>query len=580
MKKQWHLLKPDAPSVESLCAALKCHPVTASILVNRNICTPEEAIGFRDASLAHLRPPFDIKDMDVAVDRIVRAITDQEEILIFGDYDADGITGTAILLDFFNAADTEVTTYIPHRTKEGYSLQTHHIGEVASPNNIKLIITVDCGSASHDAIGLAQQEGIDVIVTDHHTVDQNLPPALAVVNPKRLDCAAGFETLSGVGVAFFLIIALRKQLRDGGFWKLRSEPNLARFCDLVALGTVADRVPLLGDNRILSKAGLDKINTTHRPGIRALVDACRIGDHPVNAEDIAFRLAPRINAAGRMAHAGMAVTLLTTKNPSEATETARELNRLNTQRKEIESGMLADALADIETDPGLLRKHSLVLHHDHWHGGVLGIVAARLCRRFHRPVILISTKDGRGRGSARSIPGVDLYEGLSACKEQLEQFGGHSMAAGLSIQPAQIDGFKERFEHVMETMTVPDDFLPKISIDYHLALEDITDELIDELESLNPFGEGNPEPVFITGPVDMVSAKIVGKHHRRMSVKATSAGESKPFNAIQFNIDPAETFKTHYDHVLFRLNWNYWKGKKTAQMIIEALSLPGDWGPN
>lgn len=571
MKTQWHLLRPDAPSVETLCSALKCHPATASILVNRNICTPEDAIRFRDASLAHLRPPFDMKDMDIAVGRIVKAIIDHEKILIFGDYDADGVTGTAVLLDFFNRTDADATYYIPHRTKEGYGLQTRHIGQVASPDNVKLIITVDCGSSSHDAVALAQEEGIDVIVTDHHNVGRDLPPAIAVVNPKRQDCPAGLEALSGVGVAFFLIIALRKQLRDNGFWRNRPEPNLAQFCDLVALGTVADRVPLLWENRILSKAGLEKINTTHRPGIRALVEASGIRDHPVDAGDIAFRLAPRINAAGRMAHAGVAVDLLMATDPSEATEAARGLDRLNVQRQEIERGMLDRVLADIKTDPGLLKKHSLIVDHEHWHEGILGIVASRLCRRFYRPVILISTKDGRGRGSARSIPGVDLYKGLTACEGELVQFGGHPMAAGLSIKPAQIDRFKRKFEQVMEAMTTPDDFSQKTAVDYHLDLDDISDELIDELESLSPFGEENPEPVFMTRHIDIVSAKIVGKHHRRMSIKAASPRGNKRFDAIHFNIDPDEPLRAHYDHVLFRLNWNYWNGKRTAQVIIEAL---------
>ena len=512
-----------------------------------------------------------MKDMDTAVQRIIRAIREQEKILIFGDYDADGVTATTLLLDFLNAAGGHVTYHIPHRAKEGYSLQTTHIEQVVSPRGATLIITVDCGSASHTAVTAANDAGIDVIVTDHHIVTENLPPAVAVINPKRLDCSAGFEDLSGVGVAFYLIIALRKEMRDLGFWRDRAEPNLKRFCDLVALGTVADIVPLTNDNRFLTRWGLEEINRTRRPGIEALIQASGIADGRVDAGDIAFRLAPRLNAAGRMDHANIAIRLLTEKEPAAAADIARHLNHLNGQRQETEKKLLNRVISDIRRRSELLGRYSLVLSYEKWPEGILGIVASRLVRRFHRPVVLISTEEGLGKGSARSIPGFDLYRGLSACSDEIESFGGHQMAAGLTLKVAQIDRFQRAFETTVEEMTSPDDFVPKTLVDYELDLEDISDSLIDELESLKPFGSENPEPVFITKDVTISSSKILGTNHRKMLIRSSSSRDHRQFNTIQFNIDPKQQLRNSYERVLFRLGWNYWNGKKSAQITIEDM---------
>jgi single-stranded-DNA-specific exonuclease len=571
MKKLWHKLTPDAYIVQKISNALMCHPLTASVLVNRNIFTPEDANRFLNTSLADLRPPFAMKDLDAAVCRIIKAITSNEKILIFGDYDTDGVTATTMVLEFLRHTGSDTIYYIPHRTKEGYSLQPDHISGIVTSTGAKLIITVDCGSASHAAVANARRTGIDVIVVDHHNIASNVPSAVAVINPKRRDCQAGFENLSGAGVAFFLIIALRKQLRDRGFWENHPEPNLKRFCDLVALGTVADMVPLLNENRILTQVGLEEIRISHRSGIKALMKVSGLTASTVNEEDIAFKLAPRLNSAGRMDHADIAVQLLTANETARADKIADRINNLNTSRQAEENRLLTHALNDLEKKANWIKKRSLVLFYHNWNEGILGIIAARLAKRFYRPVVLISIKAGEGKGSARSIPGFDLYQGLAACSDLLTQFGGHPMAAGLTLDADQIDRFKEKFETTVQKMTSPEDFVPRIMVDYDLSLDEVSDNLIDEIQRLRPFGAGNSEPVFLTQHVRIVDSKIVGQNHRQMILK--SAAGQKALNAIQFNINPQIPLKTHYDQVLFKLSWNYWNRGKTPQLIVEDMSF-------
>jgi single-stranded-DNA-specific exonuclease len=569
MKKEWQILRPDPGVVEKLSGSLKCHPAIAAILVNRNIASPEDASNFLCASLNHLRPPFTLKDMDVAVHRILKAINRREKILIFGDYDVDGVTATTILLEFFQSLGADVSYYIPHRVTEGYGLQSSHIMNYALAKKINLIITVDCGSGSHDAVAAANAAGIDVIITDHHVMPDTIPPAIAVINPMRYDCPSGFDDLAGVGVAFYLLICLRKQLRDENFWKNRPEPNLKRICDLVALGTLADMVPLTNNNRILAKTGLDIISSSPRPGMKALMGVCGINKRAVNSEDVVFGLAPRLNSAGRVDHASLAVELLITKNMDDAGQIANSLNHMNRKRRSVETEMLAQIKDHLKVNPSLLRKNTLVLAHPDWHLGILGIVASRVVKKYFCPVVLITTADGVGRGSARSIPGVNLYDGLCACAGDLESFGGHSIAAGLKIKTEKIDRFESEFENFVGNITKPDDFVPKIFIDYELDFDDISEGLIDEIESLNPFGTGNPEPIFMARNITVVSWKIVGKHHRRMLLK--QSGGNTTFHAIHFNANPGIPVKQGFDRIAFRLRWNRWNGGKIAQIIIEEI---------
>jgi single-stranded-DNA-specific exonuclease len=569
MEKKWQILQPDALAVNELSARLHCHPITATVLLNRNLTSAQEASNFITTSLSKIRSPFNLKDMNAAVERIYCAIIDHEKILIFGDYDVDGITATTVLLDFLQKIGARVCAYIPHRIKEGYSLQTHHIHDYALPNRIQLIITADCGSSSHDAVIAARNSGIDVVITDHHTISKKIPPAAAVLNPKRHDCQAGMQMLAGVGVTFSLLIGLRKYLRDHDFWKDRPEPNLKNLCDLVALGTIGDMVPLVEENRIFSKAGLDLINSSTRTGLNALCKVAGIENEPIDAEDIAFRLAPRLNAAGRMDHASLALKLLTTESDSTAAQQAEYLNKLNNRRQEQEAFILDAIFSDFQRHPQRLKKRTLVCWHPEWHQGVVGIVASRIMQRYFRPTVVIAIDGEIGKGSARSIPGLDLFNALQNCQDCLESFGGHSMAAGLSIKTKKLEEFQHAFEEAVAQMTQPDDWIPKMTIDAEVNFSDISDNLINEIGALSPFGSGNPEPVFMAQNVKVVSSKMVGKNHRKMVLTQDVGRGQKTFQAIRFNAEGRMQTETVFGQIAYRLRWNRWNDKKTIQLVME-----------
>ncbi len=569
MQIRFHILSPDPTVVETLSRALGFHPAAAAVLANRGLSTPDTATDFLHCHLGQLRSPSRLKDMDKAVRRIHKAIENHERVLIFGDYDADGVTATALLYDFFRQVGADVSYYVPHRGKEGYGLSPSHIERLAIPKGVNLIVTVDCGSTSHAAVDVARDAGIDVIVTDHHLLPTTPPPAEAVINPMRTDCRAGFDGLAGVGVAFTLLICLRQHLRSKGFWENGTEPNLKSLCDLVAIGTVADIVPLRGENRIFTRTGIAVINRGDRPGLTALQEAAGIGPDAVTAEDIAFRLAPRINAAGRMAHAASAIRLLTTRDAKQAHRIAGLLNRLNRHRQSAEQAVLAHILGFIRDNPQTLQQNAMVFQHPDWHEGILGIVAAKLVARYYRPVILISLRNGIGKGSGRSIPGFHLLDGLKKTSDHLVRFGGHAMAAGLTIEADAINAFRRCFEATVTEKTRPDDFIPQVAIDRVLRLEDITPVLISQLETLQPFGPENPEPLFLAHNITVSFSRIVGGRHRQLKLTSRGASPKTAFNAIQFNVAPDETPPTVYKDVAFRLRWNRWNGRKSIQLLVE-----------
>jgi len=567
MRKKRLFQSPDEPAVRRLCESLQCSRVIATVLVNRGIDSTPQARQFLNPAMGQLRAPFGIKDMDRAVTRIAAAVVNREQVLVFGDYDVDGVTATVLFYEFLKSLGASVRYYIPHRINEGYGLQKHHINDIALTKTTNLIITADCGSSSHEAIRTAAESGIDVVVTDHHNVPATLPEAVAVVNPKRHDCTADFDILAGVGVAYTVIICLRKQLRDMNFWKDRQEPNLKHLSDIVALGTVADQVPLIKENRILTKIGLDQIKIGRRPGITALVHVSGRQD-VADADDIAFRLAPRLNAAGRLDHAKMAVDLLTTDSRDSAVKIADALNELNTTRQITERKMLADIDEYITNHPELLEKSTIVLSHPAWHEGILGIAAARVVEQHLRPVVLISTRNGVGKGSARSIPGFDIHQTLNACERMIERFGGHPMAAGLTIREDNIERFQHEFDVVVRKLGDVHQYRPMLTIDYDLTFNQITPRLLDELELLSPFGSGNPEPLFRSRDIHIVSHRIVGKNHRQMTLRQTADPENKRIKAIQFNIDPKIDPPAIFETMVFHLRWNRWNGNKTVQIIV------------
>ncbi len=568
MKTRWNLLAADESVVARLMQALHCHPAVAAALANRRIDSPEKAHTYLNASLAELRPPTGLIDIDKAVARLARAVTAGETILLFGDYDVDGTTATAVLLDFLRTCNANVSYHIPHRLREGYGFQPRHVAEVAVPRGATLLITVDCGSGSHSAVAAARAAGIDVIVTDHHNLEEPIPEAVAVVNPKRRDCPSGLSALAGVGVAFCLVICLRKHLRERRFWEGRTEPNLRALCDLVALGTIADMVPLVADNRILARAGLDLLGGIRRPGLAALMEASGIVDRRAGAEDVAFRLGPRLNAAGRVGHGSLSVELLTTDDMGRARNLAQQLNALNTRRQELEKQILNDIDALIRSRPDLLERRGLVFAGQGWHEGVIGVVASRIMERYYRPVVVIALKGSHGRGSARGIPGMDLYACLAACQARLEELGGHRLAAGLRIAADQVAGFQAAFEQSVRCACRPELYTPILPIDAEVNFGDVTEALADQLESLMPYGAENPEPLFLTRDVVVVSSTRVGAGHRRMVLRQAPPFGGPSLQAIQFNAALDQEEPSRFERMAFKVRWNHWNGTRSLQVLV------------
>ncbi len=567
MKKQWQLLNPVPEVVGTLTRQIGCSPLLARLLAIRGIRTEAQARRFLSPSFSQLTPPLEMAAMDAAVDRIRCALDAGERILVFGDYDADGVTATALLVGFLRQCGARVDYYIPHRIVDGYGMAADFIAKRARPAGVQLIITVDCGSDSQEAIDLALQAGIHTIVTDHHPIHQLPGNAVAVINPTRPDCQANLAHLAGVGVAFYLTIALRTHLRQSGFWKKRREPNLKQLCDLVALGTVADVAPLIGENRALTAAGLQQINRDPRPGIAALLGMSGRPNAPTDAESIAFRLAPRLNAAGRLVHARMACELLLTEDRQRARRLAAALDRLNSRRQSMEGELVQSIQTRLTGSPDDLAYPVLVVHGNGWHEGILGIVASRLARQFHRPAVVISSRNGTAKGSARSVEGIDISAALEACADLLDRFGGHPQAAGLSLQACHIEALKSRLETAVGRLVAAHGTAPTLPIDAHLPLSHVTPQLMESLERLGPFGQGNPHPLFMDTGVRVQACKTVGRHHRQMVLGGGSGGGTHA--AIQFNVSDTLSGGDRLEKIAFRPQWNYWKGQKRLQLIIE-----------
>jgi single-stranded-DNA-specific exonuclease len=568
MKKQWQVLEPNQKTIDALSHQMGCSPLFARLLAIRGIRSATQATRFLNPTLGSLTPPLEMAGMGTAASRIHQALAGNQKVLIFGDYDADGVTATVLLVAFLRRCGARVSYYIPHRIADGYGLGADFVKTRAQPAGIDLIITADCGSSSAEAITLARKTGIHTIVTDHHPVVHQPEDAIAVVNPKRPDSRTNLAHLAGVGVAFYLLIALRAHLRKTGFWKRRREPNLKRLCDLVALGTVADVVPLIGENRTLTAAGLQRINQQPRPGMEALMRLSGAPGTPVDAETIAFKLAPRLNAAGRLVHARMACELLLTDNSKKADRLARTLCRLNSRRQAMEKELLKSIRARLASTPGQLDRSVLIVNGNCWHEGILGIVAARLVRQFNRPAVVVSTRKGISKGSGRSIDGIDISAALEQCKDLLDRFGGHPLAAGLSLKSARINAFRDRLETIVGRMMADQNVEPILAIDARVPLKDVTPELMDNLDRLGPFGQGNPYPLFMDTGVRVHECRPVGDRHRRMVLGSGSdTGGKHP--AIQFNVTAGPLRSDRFEKIAYRPKWNYWKGRKSLQLMVE-----------
>ena len=564
MKRRWSLV-PSQPDAETqLRRECGTSPLLARLLVARKISTPAAAAAFLNARLAeHLRTPMLFKDMAAAADRVIGALQRGERIGIYGDYDVDGISGSAILVRFLRALGHEPLLFIPQRLRDGYGVSEPGVRRLAEAG-ARVMITVDCGGVSHREIAVARTLGIDTIVCDHHQVSGTPLPAHAVLNPIEPDAGFPFSGLCGAGVAFYLALGVRGRLREAGHADL---PDLRRYLDLVTLGTIADIVPLVEENRVLVKYGLRELTQTGRPGLVALKAVSGVSD--VSTGVVGFRLAPRLNAGGRLADAARSVELLTTDDPTRAEQLAAELDQENRARQTIEQEILDEAIRRIENDADFGARRSIVLASPEWHPGVIGIVASRLVERYYRPTVLmaIDASTGLGRGSGRSIRGFNLYEALKACRDCLEGFGGHRMAAGLSIRNDRVSSFADQFEAAVRQVTRPEDFVPETFIDAELALDAINDALLDDLSRLEPHGPSNPEPIFVTRNVSVVSRRIVGENHLKLYLRQGK----RALPAIGFGMADAPVEEGATLDVLFSPEHNEWNGNTSIQLRLRDL---------
>ena len=558
MEKRWKILKADESKVADLHQSLKINPALCRILAEREFDTYDKTKAYFRPELNFLHDPFLMKDMDKAVQRILSAFEKKEKILVFGDYDVDGTTSVACMYKFLCKIHEPglLDFYIPHRYREGYGVSKMGI-DFAKENNFALIISLDCGIKSVELIAYAKSIGVDFIVCDHHLPDEEIPVAVAILNPKQMDCNYPYKELCGCGVGFKLISALAQHLNI-------DEEHFFCYLDLVAVAIAADIVPITGENRILAYYGLEKINSSPNPGIKALIFLGGI-QKKLSINNVVFVIAPRVNAAGRMDDAKKAVQLFIEEDYIKALEYAEMLHSDNTDRKEADSSITSEALEIINNNEDLQNKKTTVVFRNHWHKGVVGIVASRLIETWYRPTVVLTQSGDVAAGSARSVPGFNLYEAIHACREYLLGYGGHFAAAGLSLLPENIEAFTNKFEEVVSA-TIPDHLLiPEIIIDAEISFADITPNFYNIVCQMEPFGPENMRPVFIAKNVlDTGYSKIVKEEHIRFVVKQGKFS----FTGIGFNLAAKfDLLKKPFD-LVFTIDENEWNGNTTLQLKV------------
>lgn len=556
MEKRWKILPQDKEKAMLLQQSLKISPVVCNILVQRGIETFEESKKYFRPELKDLHDPWLMKDMDKAVERIIHAINNNEKILVFGDYDVDGTTSVACMYRFLKKVHSNLDFYIPHRYREGYGVSKAGI-DFAKENGFTLIISLDCGIKSADLIQYAKEIGIEFIVCDHHLPDDKLPPAVAILNPKQKDCDYPYKELCGCGVGFKLISALAPQF---GLTDEDAYENL----DLVATAIAADIVSMTGENRILAYYGLKKSNENPNNGIKALCFLSGLKKE-LHINNLVFIIAPRVNAAGRMDDARKAVQMFIAETYDEALHFAEMLHSDNTERKEADENITSEALLLITGNSEWQKKKSTVVFQPHWHKGVVGIVASRLIEHYYRPTIVLTKSGEYAAGSARSVPGFNLYEAVHACREHLLGYGGHFAAAGLTLELDKVDSFRNKFEEVVSSTIHPELLVPEIVIDAEISFSEIQWPFYNVIQQMEPFGPENLRPVFVAKKVlDTGYSKIVKEHHIRFSLKQNST----VITGIGFNM--ADKFhllqmKKPVD-VVFKIDENEWNGNKSLQL--------------
>ena len=552
---------PNLSLVDELSEVLSIDKVLSSLLIQRGVHTFDQAKKFFRPSLDDLHDPFLLKDMDIAVSRIEKAIANNENILIYGDYDVDGTTAVSLVSSYLKTITTKIATYIPDRYDEGYGISTQGI-DFAADHNFSLIIALDCGIKAIEKVNYASQKNIDFIICDHHKPGDKLPKAVAVLNAKREDCSYPFDELCGCGVGFKLVQALASK-------RGQTIEDLTQYLDLVAIAIAADIVPITGENRVLTYFGLQVINSNPRNGIKAIIQ--EVHKKVLTITDVVFIIAPRINAAGRIKHGNAAVELLTESNFEQALEFAKAINQYNTERRVLDAQITKEALLQIEENKEKEQFTSVVFN-ETWHKGVIGIVASRLIETYYRPTLVFTKSGNKLAASARSVKGFDVYEALEQCSEFIEQFGGHKYAAGLTLDPEMYTAFKNKFEAVVKNTIDKELLIPEITIDASLELSDITPKFFRILKQMGPFGPKNMKPVFTTNAVrDNGYGKRVGedKNHLRINVKRTSnsiAGIGFGMGNLFENIKDNQSFD-----ICYSIDENEWNGKKSLQLRIRDI---------
>ncbi len=566
MTKIWKL-RPPCPSASDLANETGITPLQAQLLINRGITDTSSALSFLTPRLSDLTDPMLLKDMDMAVEMIVGTIENQENITIYGDYDADGITATALLVNFFSSLGIQVSYYVPHRLTEGYSLNFEAVEKMAR-DGVGLIVTVDCGTTNRKEIERIREKGMKIVVTDHHQVPKDFEPICPVVNPQRSDSSFPFQNLAGVGLAFFLAVAVRAALREQGWFRDRAEPDLKDYLDLVALGTVADMVPLLEQNRILVKWGIERIKASLWPGIKAIQEMAVLNGSGVTPYDIAFKFAPRLNAPGRMGSAKIGVEVLTTADPAYARDLVGQLNALNIERQSIEQGILEQIESTVSAED-IEARRTLVISGKGWHRGVLGIVASRLVDKYRRPTLVLDIKDGKATGSGRSIEGFNLHRALERLGHLFERFGGHYHAVGFALDAANIKVLGKELEGLAQELLSEDDLIPKIEIDAEVSLPHLTLQTLKQMEALSPYGSGNPEPVLCSHALQVLDSRVVGERHLKLKVKQ----EGSVLEAIGFGFSDRHPLQGETINMAFTPEINEWQGYERIQLRIVDLEL-------
>ena len=554
-----------------LAEELSINPVLAQLLVQRDICSFDDARSFFRPDLANLHDPFLMADMDNAVKRLTKAMRHNEKILIYGDYDVDGTTSVALVYKFLKQFYSNVDFYIPDRYNEGYGISIQGI-DFAAANDFKLVVALDCGIKAVEKVKYASSLGVDFIICDHHTPDAILPPAVAVLDPKRDDCNYPYEHLSGCGVGFKLMQAFTI-VNNIEF------SQLIPLMELLALSIASDIVPITGENRILAFYGLKQINSNPSIGLKSILDVCGLSDKEISISDIVFKIGPRINASGRMKLASEAVQLLVSSNPAFAKEKSDTINEYNNDRKDLDKNITDEAIALIASDVRFKQRKSIVVHKPDWHKGVIGIVASRLSEEYYKPSIVLTNSNGLASGSARSVPGFDIYKAIDSCRDLLENFGGHMYAAGLSMKEENIIPFTERFEQYVFENILEEQTYPQIDIDAVLEFKDITPKFFRVLKQFGPFGPGNMKPVFVSKKVfDYGTSRLVGKEQEHLKLELVDSSSENVINGIAFRMHE------YNDHlkalnpldICYTLEENNFNGNTSIQLMIRDIKIDGN----